>query len=118
MLPGTYDLELAPGDNFGPYIFQFILNGNPIDFTGWSVFAQAVLESDDDRPCNETRIDLNPVFNNPATDGIVTLAIVKETTIKYPEGNGTWDLLLQDPSGNRYQRIVGSFVSKKPTSEP
>lgn len=111
MTPVSLNLTLLRGITFDPiliYCFDAPDLLNAFDITGWTPWAEVRSAPD------ETLIlDLTPAITD-AVHGVVTIPDIQdEATILLPEGKFKWDLILQDPSGQRLGPYVkGSFIIK------
>lgn len=109
MDPINLNLTLLRGSPFIPvsiFCFDAPDLSKASDITGWTAWAEVRSAPD------ETLIlDLAPTISDPE-NGVVTLpAIEEKTTALLPDGKFEWDLILQDPSGQRLGPYVrGTFV--------
>jgi hypothetical protein len=97
MTPFNLPLDLTKGITFGPVIFNFkdTDGTTPFDLTGWKVFAYAR------RNKNDTfKIDLAPTITD-AAQGQVRIAFTDEEVLAQTAGNYTWDMVLENPAGER-----------------
>jgi len=110
MTPVTLTLEIAPGTTFGPVLITISdAAGSPVPLAGWSAHAQA---RHDSRAA--LALDLRPTILPGDAVGLVTLpAIPWAATATLPPMSGSWDLVLQDPAGNRLPPVIGGafFIS-------
>lgn len=95
--PGSLPLKLITGITFGPVILTAKdQNNNPVDLTGWKVFAEVRK-----RPGATLYLDLQPSFTN-ITGGEITIPVMTdEATYNLNPGEYNWDLILEDPLGAR-----------------
>lgn len=112
MTPGKLDLTIWRGITFNPLVFNVKDgSGNPVNLTGWSVFAQS-------RNGYSKHIDLQPVITN-SVGGQVSIDLTKEETAAFSTGDQEWDLIFQQPSGNRLgPYISGTITVKDPVTVP
>lgn len=122
MTPATLNLTLNPGVTFGPITFTFKDGvGDPIDLTGYQVWAW--VKSDRNDPSPPPRIDLDPDLTD-AANGVVTIELTDEETYSIEEspedpGYDYWDIILEDPTGARYGPFVaGTFTVRKIITQP
>ena len=101
------DLTIIRGATFFPVILTFTSDGTtPIDLTGWSVFSEACLS-----PNNSVEFSLNPVITS-ASGGEVTLSERTPAETKALTANSyTWDVVLQNPEGQRIPVDVGGTLT-------
>jgi hypothetical protein len=65
MTPATRNIKIRPGTTFGPLVFTGLdADGNPVDLTGWSAWAEAR-----DQPGGTLRLNLAPVIVAAGTVG-------------------------------------------------
>lgn len=114
MIPGNLSLTLWRGTTFGPVeITCKDSNGDVVDLTGWSVFAQVRATTG-----SHVVLDLEPSIPL-GTDGKVTFGFTDEETIEIPHGEYVWDLVLEQPTGEKLGPILaGSFVVKTAVTRP
>ena len=115
MTPGTFDLELYRGTTFGPYeITCKGADGEPVDLTGWSAFAQvraAIGKS--------VVLDLEPSIPT-GVDGKIVFGKTYEQTVVIPVcGDFIWDLVLEKPTGEIIGPVLaGNFVIRTVVTRP
>lgn len=80
----------------------------PFDATGWTPWSEVR-----SAPDGNLILNLNPFFSN-YPGGIITVpAIQDEDTILLTDGKYKWDVVLEDPTGQRFgPYIKGSFIIK------
>jgi hypothetical protein len=106
MIPAKYPLRLVPGTTFGPYvILAKDVNGDPVDLTGCTVFAEVRLRAGASRVI----LDLNPSVTDGPAGEITIPAITDEDTFNLRFVHAKWSLIIQDPSGAR----KGPFIEDK-----
>jgi hypothetical protein len=117
VISARLNLLLNPRTTFGPFIFLFKDgDGVPIDLTDWTVWAQAYYKVAGGG-CPR-RLDLAPVITD-AVNGEVTIYITDENTSTIPEGDGAWDMLLQNTDGEILgPYVAGAFTVKRPVTNP
>lgn len=102
MTPANLDLTIWRGITFDPVIFNIKDgSGNPINLSGWSVFANS-------RNGTGKLIDLAPTITSAAT-GQVTISLSKTQTALFNSGEQYWDMIFQKPTGER----LGPYISGK-----
>jgi hypothetical protein len=101
MKPAILDLRISKGITFGPVqIYCQDEDLAPVDITGWQVFAQVRRN-----PNGDVLFDLLPVITDgPA--GEITLSADHEDTAELQAGLYRWDLILENPDGER----LGPFI--------
>jgi hypothetical protein len=115
MKPAIHDITIRRGATFGPKRFAFKDDaGNPVDLIGWKVWAHARK-----RPLGPLLFDLAPQITD-APAGVVTIYRTDEQTSAYPRlEEGAWDLLLENPDGERIGPLVAGFVNVQiPSTQP
>ncbi len=97
MAAGNYDFPpIYKGTTWGPYVFTCKDgNGDPVDLTGYSAFAEARLH-----PSGCLAFDLAPEITD-AAGGEITFEFDKDETNTKPVGNFGWDLVLENAAGER-----------------
>lgn len=109
MTPGPLDLTLWRGATFGPVVVTCLDGaGAAVNLTGWSAFADVRVAAG-----KRKVLDLQPAIL-VGTDGKVTIpGFTDEQTTGLPHGSFVWDLILEQPAGERLGPILaGSFVIK------
>ncbi len=102
----TRNLVIRKGANFGPQpILVVDGNGEPVDLTGWSVYAHARK-----KPSIAIAFDLAPEITDEA-GGEIQIAPAAADTAEYPEGSFIWDVILQNPAGDRIPYLANSQVT-------
>lgn len=82
--------------------------GDPVPLAGWSAYAQMRSSSSS----STVVYDFEPVIAADDADGKVTLpAISHTTTATIPAGVYMWDLILQNPDGDRLPPILSGIVT-------
>jgi hypothetical protein len=115
MTGAKLDIQILAGITLGPIELKFKdKNGDPVDLTGWSAWAQV----------RKTYLgaiihDLSPSITD-AEQGVVTISQTDEQTSSIDHiGAFQWDLILQNTSGQRLGPLVaGSCVINKPITQP
>jgi hypothetical protein len=104
-IPATLNLEFTRGITYGPLLIYCKNGGNAVDITGWSVFAHVRKDS-----ASPLALNLNPTITTAAT-GEITIAFTDEQTKQFPPGSYSWDLVMQDPSGERLGPFLAGTVT-------
>ena len=112
------NLEIQKGTTFGPLqILCKDAEGVAVPLAGWSAFAEVRKDEK-----SAVILDLGPVITVNDAAGIVTLPKIPwETTEDLPVMVAQWDLILQDPTGNRLPPFIGGRmtirlpITQKPT---
>jgi hypothetical protein len=85
----------------------------PIDLTGWTIWAYVK-----STVAGALVLDLNPTVSSPTT-GKVDLSMTDTETFALNPGNFFWDLILQNPTGERIGPLFsGSFNVIRPVTDP
>lgn len=106
LTPAQLNLDLVTGLIFGPITLKAQdVNNNPVNLTGWEAFAQVR-----PKPGGTIILDLTPSITDPV-NGVITIPkMTDEATYNLKIGNFNWDLILEDPTGDRRGiYIQGSF---------
>ena len=82
-------------------------DGDPVDLTDWKAWAEAR-----ENPGCPVQIDLAPEITDAAA-GEITFDHADEVTATWPAGTFRWDLVLENPDGQR----LGPFVAGTITVE-
>jgi hypothetical protein len=97
LIPANLPLKIYIGITFGPVILRAKDAANqPVDLTGWKVFAEVRK-----KPGAVLYLDLQPVFSNITIGEITIPKMADEQTYDLVAGNYDWDLILEDPTGDR-----------------
>lgn len=106
MIPGPLNLIVYRGSTFGPVVLTAYDEDEVlVDLTGWLPFAKV----------RETRTgpviyDLVPTITNGPGGEITIPSITDEASEVLPRGHYIWDLLLQQPGGQKLGPfLAGSF---------
>ena len=116
LIPGNLPLKIIPGIIFGPVVMTAKdENDQPIDLTGWKVFAEVRK-----KPGSSSVIrDLHPFFSNQAAGQITLPKMTDEETYDLKAGDYAWDLILEDPFGDRRgPYIAGPFTIYPNVTKP
>jgi hypothetical protein len=101
-----WDLKILSGVTFGPYVLQCRNEaGEAVDLTGWRVYAEARRA-----PNQPMAFGLWPTVTDAAA-GEITLKISPDQTAALPVGAFGWDLILEDPDGERHGPVLGGRVT-------
>lgn len=108
----TLDLTIYPGLTFGPVeILCKDSAGAPVPLAGWSAFAEARA-----KPGAELLIDLTPFIFGGGTEGKVVLpSKAPAETVGLAPGEYLWEMILENPDGDRLPPLLGGRVSVKLT---
>ena len=111
MTPATLNLSMVAGATFGPVTMTFKDgDGNPINLTGWSVWAEARIHA--------TVINLAPTITD-AAGGVVTISMTDEQTSLFEANQLNWDIMLENPSGERHgPYIKGTLTITRAVTQP
>jgi hypothetical protein len=104
--PANFPIKIRRGIHYGPLTVSCQdSNDDPVPLTGFSVFAVA-------RPQLESpnEIDLEPAITN-AVGGVITIDLDDETTNQFAVGDYVWDLVLQEPGGERIPPLLAGPLS-------
>ncbi len=97
MTPVSSDLDIIQGLTFGPVVFTAKdSSAAVVDITGWSAFAEAR-----QRPSGCLAFDIEPEITDAAA-GEITIEFTDAETALLPIGRYGWDLVLENPSGERF----------------
>jgi hypothetical protein len=109
-----YNMGVTIGLTFGPVRFYLQDSaGGPVDLTGWSVWAEVRNSAD-----GPVLIDLAPTIVD-AENGEVVISATDEVTGGWDPLSARWDLILEDPEGERTGPYVeGAFIAAKPITQP
>lgn len=108
MTPVTHNLTIRRGITFGPLTFEFKDDaGDPVDLTGWQIFADVRK-----KPTDEVAFSLEPEITD-AEAGIAVIEFTDEETDELTAGSYGWDLVLQNPDGERLGPYLAGRVSVK-----
>lgn len=84
------------------------------NLTGWSVYAELR-----ENPSQALLLNLAPTITNAVAGEITVPAIAYAVTGTLAEGNDVWDLVLQNPAGQRLGPMIGGSVAVvKPVTQP
>lgn len=109
MTPAQLNLSIYTGATFGPVeLIAKDKNGAIVDLTGWSVWAE-VRES----PSDTLVVDLAPTIVD-ATAGKIHLTLTDEQTAVLSTGTYQWDLLMENPTGERLGPYIAGTVHINP----
>jgi hypothetical protein len=119
MTPATHNLTIRRGIKFGPVVFAFKQPADPptdppvpIDLTGWSVFAGATSIN-----TPRLKINLSPVITDEEA-GEVTIEFDDSTTASFTAGPYAWDMVLENPAGERLGPYVIGALTISNTNTP
>jgi hypothetical protein len=97
IVPGSLPLHIVTGIIFGPVkLTPKDANNQGVDLTGWKVFAEARK-----KPGGTLFMDLQPVFTSFSPAEIMIPKLTDEQTYDLKVGEYSWDLILEDPFGDR-----------------
>lgn len=102
MIPASLDLVIYRQVTFSLGINCLDANGNPVNITGWTPFAQVR-----DKPGGRLVIDLQPTISNAVT-GSVLIALTADQTEALDHGTYQWDFQMQQPTSGP---ILGPFLA-------
>lgn len=107
LTPGNLNLKIITGIIFGPVILHAKdENNQPVNLTGWKVFAEVRK-----KPNASLYMDLHPIFSNAVSGEITIPKMTDEETYDLKPGDYDWDLILEDPVGDRRgPYIAGNFA--------
>ncbi len=113
MTPATLNLKIYHGITFGPVVITCSDDDEvAVDLTNWLVYAEARIDF------RTPMFDLAPTVTD-ATAGEITLALTDEQTAALPVGNFRWDLILENPAGERLgPYIAGTCIVQAINSQP
>lgn len=113
--PAPLPLTLVTGLIFGPVILHAKDAANqPVDLTGWKVWAEVRK-----KPGASVVLDLQPYFSDAAAGDITIPKLTDEQTYNLKVGDYQWDLIMEDPSGDRRGiYITGSFTIAASITKP
>jgi hypothetical protein len=113
--PANLNLKIVTGIIFGPIIFRAQdETGGPIDLTNWKAFAEVRK-----KPDASLVLDLDPEITDPPNGEITIPKMTDEQTYDMKSGSYGWDLILEDPGGDRRgPYIAGSFIIADPITKP
>lgn len=113
--PASLNLKIITGLIFGPVIMRARDVANaPVDLTDWKAFAEVRK-----KPGSTVVLDLNPTITDPVNGEITIAKMTDEQTYDLKIGDFDWDLILEDPSGDRRGiYISGSFIIAAPITKP
>jgi len=101
MTPANLDLKIYHGITFGPMTIACKdAAGAAVDLTGWLVYAQARVSF------RTPAFDLLPTISDEA-GGVITILLTDEQTFALPVGNFRWDLILENPAGEKLGPYFG-----------
>ena len=111
MTPARLDLTVYKGVEFGPVLMYAKDDaGNPVNLANWTAYAKT-------RQGNKPRYDLTPTITDPP-NGEITIIQTHVQTAAMSSGNNDWDLILQNPSGQRFgPYLFGQFLIRQPITE-
>lgn len=96
MTPENLDLAIQRGISFGPVTVTCLDDeGEVLDITGYTAYAEAR-----ERPGGCIAINLAPTIPM-GTDGKVSIVLTDDQTDDLAVGNYGWDLILENPAGER-----------------
>lgn len=102
MTPATYNIEIRKGITLSPLVLIMKDdNGTTVDLTGWSAYAQVRKT----KTANEVVFNLSPEITDPSA-GEITITLTDEFTDSLSLGKFGWDLVLENPDGER----LGPFL--------
>ena len=102
----TRNLVIYKGTDFGPLLIRVVdANGDPVDLTGWSVYAHARK-----KPSAALAFDLEPEITD-AEGGEIQIAPLAAATGTWTEDTYRWDLILQNPDGDRIPYLAESIIT-------
>lgn len=97
VIASNLPLKIYIGIIFGPVILRARDAANqPVDLSGWKVFAWV-----SKKPGAVLYLDLHPFFSDAATGEITIPKLTDEETYNLIAGDYDWDLILEDPLGDR-----------------
>ena len=109
-------LTLRIGSSFGPVVVPILTDTGAVQpLAGWSAFAEVRTQ-----PESAVLLDLAPVIAADDALGHVTLpAITPAATALLDPVLASWDLILQDPDGNRTEPVMeGTFTITRSITPP
>lgn len=117
MTPATLNLTIYRGITFGPIVITCKdSDGVVVDLTGYSVFADA--RKDPLNVNTPIAFSLDPEITD-ADAGEITMTFTDEQAETKPLGKFGWDLVLQNPAGERLGPfIVGKVTVKLLNTQP
>jgi hypothetical protein len=106
MTPVSRNLDIVQGLTFGPILFTAKDSSNVVvDITGWSAFAEARA-----KPCGALAFDIEPEVTDAAA-GEIEIEFTDAETAALPIGRYGWDLVLENPAGERFGPFAAGTVS-------
>ena len=106
MKPAPFSFTIVKGVKFGPLIITCKdAAGEPVNLTGWSVFADARKNAK-----AAVAFSLEPEITTPAS-GEITLLFSDEASNALPSGSFRWDLVLESPQGERFGPFAAGSVT-------
>lgn len=113
--PAPLSLTLCTGLTFGPIILHAKdVNNQPVDLTGWKVWAEVRK-----KPGAAVVLDLQPFFSNAGIGDITIPKLTDEQTYDLKVGDYQWDLIMEDPTGDRHGIYVsGGFTITASITKP
>ena len=112
MTPGELDLGIVRGLTFSVQLTMTDTNDDPVDLTGWSVWAEAK------ETTNCYIFDLSPVIDD-AVNGVTVIQITDEATALLKLGTYTYDLIFENSTGARLGIfLTGTLTITDPITKP
>lgn len=114
MTPGVLNIDINRGVSFGPLVFICEdIDALPVNLTGWIPYASVRR-----KPGGPLVLDLAPAITDAAS-GQVTIFFTDEQTRIMAPGSFMWDLLFQQPDGDRKGPfVVGRCTISSLITEP
>lgn len=115
IIPGSLPLKVITGIVFPAVkLTPKDANNLGVDLTGWKVFAEVRK-----KPGAALFMDLQPVFTSFAPAEITLPKLTDEQTYDLKVGEYSWDLILEDPFGDRRGvYLTGPFIVTATITKP
>lgn len=101
------DLRIYRGASYGPLRIRLHNHQNaPVDLSGWTVWAEVRTDAE----ASQVAANLAPQITD-APAGLVEISLTDEQTAALTVGSYRWDLLAENPSGERIGPLVSGAVT-------
>lgn len=104
------DIILYIGTDFTQtYILEDTLSNSPLDLTGYSACSSMRRY-----PTSSVAGTFNILFGSDRTEGKISIEMLRGNTANLKAGKYFYDIVLQNPSGEKTRPIEGTITVRKP----